>query len=73
MTPGEVAAIILAAATLISSVAGLIVAVRSAAKAEVTHDLVNGQSAALLALQGKASHAEGVQAGIEQERTRVTS
>lgn len=54
------AAIILAAATLISSLAGLVVAVRSGQKASLTHDLVNGQSVALQQMREDKGFREGV-------------
>jgi hypothetical protein len=63
MTAGEIASLCVAAATLVSALAGLVVAVRTGAKVEATHTLVNGQSGALNALTGKAAYAEGVLAG----------
>lgn len=63
MTAGELAEVIIAAATLVSSVAALVVAVRTSGRVEATHALVNGQSGALTALTGKAAYAEGVLAG----------
>lgn len=51
MTPAEVASLIVAAATLLSSLAGLVVALRTGQKTSRTHDLVNGQAARLEAVE----------------------
>lgn len=63
MTAAEAAAIIVAAATLVSSVAGLVVAVRTGVKVEATKQLVNGHAEALHNLAGRASFAEGLVVG----------
>lgn len=63
MTTAEIAQLCVAAATLVSALAGLVVAIRTGTKVDATHTLVNGQSGALNALTGKAAYAEGVLAG----------
>jgi len=42
--PGEFAQILVALATLVSSLAGLVVAIRTGQKTSATHELVNGAS-----------------------------
>ena len=42
--PGELAQILVALATLVSSLAGLVVAIRTGQKTSATHELVNGAS-----------------------------
>ena len=59
MTSGELAALLVAAATLVSSVAALVVAIRTGIKTDSTHDLVNGQSKHVEDL----AHAAGVSQG----------
>lgn len=73
MTGGDIAAILVATATLISALASLVVAVRTGQKVQATHDLVDGQTHALLEMTGRSSRAEGIQAGIDQERDRPPS
>jgi len=62
MTAGELSQILMAFAVLISSVAGLVVAVRTGQKVSATHDLVNGASEQLNALR----EARGREAGLAQ-------
>jgi len=73
VTPGEVAGLLVAAATFITSVAGLVVAVRSSGTAARTHDLVNGQSQRLEAMNAASARESGFQAGVRQERDRPPS
>lgn len=70
----EVAQIIIATATLMSSIAGLVMAFRGSVVADKTHALVNGQSEQLNALREAKGHAEGMIAGRDEaslEATRV--
>jgi hypothetical protein len=68
VTAAEVAQVILASATLLSALAGVVVALRTGSKVDATHTLVNGQSGVLNALTGKAAYAEGVLAGSAEPR-----
>lgn len=63
MTATEVSSLIVATATLLTAIGGLVVAIRTGAKVAATHELVNGQSHALNELTGKAAFAEGKLAG----------
>jgi len=63
MTPGEIASLIVATATLVTAIGGFVVALRTGSKVEATHELVNGHSEALTTLTGKAAYAEGLLAG----------
>lgn len=63
MTPGELAALILAAAALLTALGGFAVQVATLYRMTHVQRAVNGQSDALTALTGKASYAEGLLAG----------
>lgn len=65
--------LLVAAATLVSAIAGLVVAVRTGAKVSATHDLVNGQSARLETFTSTAAHSAGVAEGVAIERDRPPS
>jgi hypothetical protein len=69
----EITAIGVALATLVSSIAGLIVAIRSNGKLAETHALVNGATQQLSALATAAGHATGVKEGMALERDRPPS
>jgi hypothetical protein len=71
VTGAEIAQIILAAATLVTAIGGAAIAIRTGAKVEATHTLVNGQSGALTALTGKAAYAEGMLAGSTELREHL--
>lgn len=73
MSAPELAQLLVAAATLVSSLAALIVAVRSAGKVSATHDLVNGQTQHIAALGRAEAHRTGVQEGVALERDRPAS
>lgn len=73
MSAAEAAQLLVAAATLVSSLAGLVIAVRTGSKTSATHDLVNGQSEALRAMSRAEGRATGVQEGIAIERDRPPS
>ncbi len=60
MTGGEVAQIIVALATLVSSIGALLVGWRNSRKIEAVHQATNGITDRLVASTAKASHAEGV-------------
>lgn len=60
MNLAELAQLLVAAATLVSSLAALVVAVRTGQKTSATHELVNGASDQLNALR----EAQGFRAGV---------
>lgn len=64
MSGSEWAAVLGAVATVLSSVASLVVAIRTGQKTSATHDLVNGQSAVVQALAEAKGNAEGRAEGI---------
>jgi len=59
VSAAEWAAVLGAAATVVSSLASLVVAIRTGQKTAATHELVNGQSTALNDAIGRAARAEG--------------
>jgi hypothetical protein len=59
MSAQEAAAVVLAVATLVSSLASLAVALRTGQKADRTHDLVNSTAGALNESIAQAARAEG--------------
>jgi hypothetical protein len=63
----EFAQICVAVATLVSSFAGLVVAVRTGQKASATHELVNGASEQMRVLREERGHAAGLAEGLVQE------
>ena len=73
MTPAELSTLLVAASTLLTSIAGLWVAIRSSAKQQATHDLVNGQSNRLESLARSQGVREGVDLGTKLERDRPPS
>lgn len=67
MSAAELSQVLMAFAVLVSSVAGLVVAVRTGQKVSATHDLVNGASEQLNALREARGHAAGVQEGLQRQ------
>jgi hypothetical protein len=62
----EFTALITAIGLLVTAITGfitLIVSIRNGRRLQITHDLVNSQSTALLELTRTTSHAEGVAEG----------
>jgi len=71
MTSGELASLLVAAATMVSSVAALVVAIRTGIKTDSTHDLVNGQSKHVEDLAHAAGVSQGrLEAGLPVQKDR---
>jgi hypothetical protein len=68
MIDPQIAQILLAAATLVTALAGLVVAARGHAVASETKTLVNGQAEQLNTLREAKGRAEGVIAGAAAAR-----
>jgi hypothetical protein len=64
MSVGELATLLAAAASFLTAIAGLVVAVRTALRVEATHALVNGQSEAIGQLREDRGRARGVAEGM---------
>ena len=60
MSVAEAVQLMVAAATLVTAFAGFLVALRTGAKVEQTHELVNGHSETLLRLSQDKGHSEGL-------------
>lgn len=69
----ELAQILVALATLVSAIAGLVVAIRTGQKVAETHELVNGRTGLLLDATAASARSKGVLEGIDQERDRPHS
>ena len=67
MNAGELAQLLVAAATLVSSLGALVVAIRTGQKASATHELVNGASEEMRVLREERGHAAGLAEGLVQE------
>jgi hypothetical protein len=69
MTPAEIIALVGALAAFVSSLAGLVVAIRTGVKVDSTHDLVNGQAGVMQVLSKQIGHAEGLAEGLAAQPT----
>jgi len=63
----DAADLLVALATLMSSLAALVVAIRTGQKASATHELVNGASEEMRVLREERGHAAGLAEGLVQE------
>jgi hypothetical protein len=64
VSPAELIQLCLSAATLVSALTGLVVALRALEMGAKTHGLVNGQAEGIQALREAKGHAEGRVEGI---------
>jgi hypothetical protein len=69
---GGVAQLIVAVATLVTALGAFVVALRTGAKVEQTHDLVNGHSQQLLAVTRELGHSEGLGAAATARAAETT-
>lgn len=66
MTAAEVAVIIGAVGTFISSTASAFISLRNSRKIDSVHDATNSKMDRLLAVTGAAEKAKGIQEGLQQ-------